>query len=140
MDMARHAGDLIISLSSGTNGGRVPLSFFLLISPPSPWRTRCCGSAPNSTLRAMARLPAHIDVWPVPELFFELVGDPAGLVSALLGDVGEHALPFGLIERASLGPAAFDQTEIAIEVGHVFRRTPGQEAAVRARLATSAQR
>src|SRR5262245_634905 len=77
---------------------------------------------------------------PVPELFFVLVSNPPRLIAALLGNVGEHAVPFGLIEHAGLGPAALDETEIAIDVRHVFRRTLGHEAAVRTRLATDTQR
>jgi hypothetical protein len=67
------------------------------------------------------------------------VGDPPRLVSALLGNVGEHAVPFVLIEHAGLGLAAFDEAEIAIEVGDVFRRTLRQEAAIRTWLAADAQ-
>ena len=48
-----------------------------------------------------------------------------------LGNVGEHAVPFVLIEHAGPGLAAFDEAEIAIEVGDVFRRTLRQEAAIR---------
>src|SRR5262245_16657743 len=31
--------------------------------------------------------------WERAELFLEFVGDPAGLVAALVGDVGEHPVP-----------------------------------------------
>src|SRR5712671_927434 len=31
--------------------------------------------------------------WPIPELFFVLVSDPSGLLAALIGNLGEHAVP-----------------------------------------------
>src|SRR5262245_34339550 len=75
--------------------------------------------------------------WERAELFLELVGDPAGLVAELLGDVGEHPVPTLAhlrIVDVELRSAVTDQPKLAGPHGHVTRRTLRQESTVRALL------
>src|SRR5262249_54544059 len=85
------------------------------------------------------RVPA---CWPVAKLFLELVGDPAGLVSALLGNVGEHAMPSIFLDPVIMddGSSALDETKLAGGGRNELRRTPGHEAALGTGLATNTQR
>src|SRR5262249_21304413 len=79
---------------------------------------------------------------PVPELFFELVCDPPRLIAALVGNVGEHAVPSAFLDLVIVddGSAALDEPELAGSGRNELRRTLRQEPAVGTRLATNAQR
>lgn len=78
----------------------------------------------------------------MPKLFLELVGDPAALVSALLGNVGKHAMPSIFLDLIIMGDgsSALDETKLAGGGCNELRWTLGQEAAVGTGLAANAQR
>src|SRR5215467_10659052 len=78
---------------------------------------------------------------PMPKLFLELVGDPAGLVSALLGNVGEHAMPSIFLDFIIMddGSSALDETKLAGGGRNELRWTLGHEAALGTGLATNTQ-
>ena len=63
--------------------------------------------------------------------------DPTGLVAALGGDVCQHGVPFGPLERAVAHArlAALDEPEFAVGGHNELGRALRQEAAIRARLA-----
>src|SRR5262249_50878649 len=69
---------------------------------------------------------------PVAEFFLELVGDPAALVSALLGNVGEHAMPSIFLDLIIMddGSAALDEPKLAGGGRNELCRALWQEAAV----------
>src|SRR5262245_55209347 len=98
----------------------------------SLWHTRCHASGPSSGPRVRAR----------SEVRTGLVGDPAGPVAALLGNVRKHAVPSAFLDLVIVddGSAALDEPQLAGGGRNELRRTLGHKAAVGTRLATNAQR
>ena len=77
------------------------------------------------------------------EFFAVLVRDPAGLVTALAGDIGKHSVPAltGFwITRSGTSAAVADETELALGDEHVTRWSLWQESAMRAWLTGEAKR
>src|ERR1700746_2993170 len=53
--------------------------------------------------------------WPIPELFSELVGDPARLIAPLLRNVREHSVPSIFLDLVIVddGSPALDEPKLA---------------------------